>query len=258
MPIYNRALPPMGRVYRRVHWLVGRVYRRVNRLVGRVYRRVYLPPVDTIPDIRSRYPGFSAVREAIRQAGTDSLSHFGPGYASEGGLSLQQNPDEFAALCAFLEERGPHRTYVEIGSASGGACLFLYRRLGFDQVVSLDDGGHPRAPEQPANFAQIPGIRQYVGDSHAPKAVSYLEAELSSPIDVAFVDGDHSHAGVMQDIHLVRRFCRPGSLLILHDTVAAPGVEKAWLKCLRSDFLKPVAEYVGNERPLGIGIAEIL
>lgn len=254
MPLYKRALRPMGRVYRRVHLLAGRVYR---PLIGRMYRRVYLPRVDTIPDIRSRNPGFSAVRDAIRQAGTDSLSHFGNGYSFEGGLSLQQNPDEFAALCEFLDERKPHRTYVEIGSASGGACLFLYRRLGFDQVVSLDDGGHPRALEQPANFAQISGIRQYVGDSHAPTAVSYLETELNGPIDVAFVDGDHSYAGVMQDIHLVRRFCRPGSLLILHDTVAAPGVEKAWLKCLRSDFLKPVAEYVGNERPLGIGIAEI-
>jgi predicted O-methyltransferase YrrM len=254
VPICDRTLRPIGRVYRRVQLLVERGYR---LLVGRAYRRIYLPRVDTIPDIRSRNPGFSAVRDAIRKAGTDSLSHFGNGYESEGGLSLQQNPDEFAALCAFLEERRPHRRYVEIGSASGGACVFLYRRLSFDQVVSLDDGGHPRAPEQRENFAQIPGIRQYVGDSHAPAAVSYLENELSGPIDVAFVDGDHSYAGVMQDIDLVRRFCRPGSLVILHDTVATPGVEKAWLKCARSDLFKPLAEYVGNERPLGIGIAEI-
>jgi cephalosporin hydroxylase len=253
MPSY-RALEPIRRVYRTLREMVGRAY---GPRIRRIYRRRYLSEVDTIAAIRSRYPDFSFIRDAIRNAGTDSLSHFGNDYAFEGGLSLQQNPDEFAALCAFLEERGPHRTYVEIGSASGGACLFLYQRLGFERVVSLDDGGHPRAPEQPANFAQIPGIRQYVGDSHAAAAESYLEAELDGPVDVAFVDGDHSYAGVMQDIELMRRFCQPGSLLIFHDTIAAPDVEKAWLKSIRSDSLKPVAEYVGDERPLGIGIAEI-
>ena len=254
MSLFTRALQAAGRVYGRARESAGRVY---GPLLRRMYRRIYLPRVDTIRDIQVRNPGFGEIRDAIRQAGTDSLTHFGNEYAFEGGLSLQQNPDEFAALCAFLEERGPHRTYVEIGSASGGACVFLHRRLEFEHVLSLDDGGHPRAPEQAANFAQIPQMRQYVGDSHAPKAATYLETELRGPIDVAFVDGDHSYAGVMQDIELVRRFCRPGSLLILHDTVAAPDVEKAWLKCLRSDSLKPVAEYVGNERPLGIGIAEI-
>ncbi len=226
-------------------------------MIGRAYRRVRLARADSIQAIQTRNPEFSTLRDAIRAAGTDSLGHFGNEYAFEGGLSLQQNPDEFAALCAFLEERGPHRTYVEIGSASGGACLFLYRRLAFELVVSIDDGGHPRAPEQPANLAQIPGIRQYIGDSHAPGAAAFLEAELKRPIDVAFVDGDHSYEGVAQDIHLVRGFCRPGSLLILHDTVAAPGVEKAWLECLRSSSMKPVAEYVGTSIPLGIGVAEI-
>jgi len=250
----NGAFRSTGRVYRRLRRLVDADYRLA---IGRAYRRVRLLRADSIPSISKRTAGFSAIGEAIRQAGMDSLSHFGNGYALEGGLSLQQNPDEFAPLCSFLKERGPHHTYVEIGSTSGGACLFLYRELGFDNVLSLDDGGHPRAAEQPANFAEIPRIRQYVGDSHAPAAARYLETELRGPIDVAFVDGDHSYAGVMQDIDHVRRFYRPGSLLILHDTVAAPGVEKAWLKCLRSASLKPVAEYVGSERPLGIGIVEV-
>ena len=226
-------------------------------MAGRLYRRFRLSRVDTITDVRHRGPQFAVARGEIRQAGTDSLSHFGNDYAFEGGLSLQQNPDEFAALCAFLAERSPNRTYVEVGSASGGACLFLYRKLGFDRVITLDDGGHPRAPEQSGNFAQIPGLLRYVGDSHAESAASFLEKALDGPIDVAFIDGDHRYAGVMQDIRLVRRFCRPGSLLILHDTVASPGVELAWLQCLRSNGLKPVAEYVGDERPLGIGIAEI-
>jgi predicted O-methyltransferase YrrM len=197
------------------------------------------------------------VRRAVLESGTDSLQHFGNNYASEGGLSLQQNPDEFAALCLFLEERRPHRVYAEIGSASGGACLFLFQRNAFEEVISLDDGAHPRASEQATNFSQIPGVRRFVGDSHSRDAVRFLEHELAGPIDVAFVDGDHSYIGVKQDIKLMRRFCHPGSLLILHDTVAAPGVEKAWLETVRSPHFIPLAEFVGDERPLGIGIAEI-
>src|SRR5664280_1988073 len=254
MRIRKHTVRPIGRAPRQLRRLVG-----ADRglMVGRAYRRVRLARADSIPAIQGRNPDYATLRHAIREVGTDSLAHFGNGYTFEGGLSLQQNPDEFAALCTFLKERGPHRTCVEIGSASGGVCLFLYRRLGFELVVSLDDGRHPRAPEQPANFAQIPGVRQYVGDSHAPAAAAFLKAELDRPIDVAFVDGDHSYEGVMQDIHLVRRFCRPGSLLILHDTIAAPGVERARLECLRSRFARPVAEYVGTSVPLGIGIAEL-
>jgi cephalosporin hydroxylase len=231
---------------------------RAVRLFGRGYRRLYLPRVDTLPEVRRTSQGFTALRDEIREAGTDSLDHFGNGYAFEGGLSLQQNPDEFAALCMFLGRRGPHAIYLEIGSASGGACLFLYRKFRFSQVISMDDGGHPRAIEQERNFAEIPGVLRYVGDSHAPGAARFLEEELAGPVDVAFVDGDHSYSGVMQDIDLVRRFLRPGSLLVLHDTVASTGVERAWLRCIRADFLRPVAEYVGTERPLGIGIAEAL
>jgi predicted O-methyltransferase YrrM len=254
MAIYDRTLRRVQHLYQGAHSAARRAF---AELMERVYRRRYLAGVDRIPDIRNRNADFETIREAIRQAGTDSLSHFGNDYAFEGGLSLQQNPDEFAALCAFLGERGPHRTYVEIGSASGGACLFLYRRLRFDNVVSIDDGSHPRAAEQSENFAEISGIRRYLGDSHAESAATYLENELNDPIDVAFVDGDHSYAGVTQDIDLVRRFCRPGSLLVLHDTVAVPDVRRAWAECVKSEFFKPVAEYVGTNIPLGIGIVEV-
>ena len=231
----------------------------VNRLVhpaGKIYRRLFMPTIDTIPQISARHSDFAPVRAEILEAGTDSLQHFGNEYVAQGGLSLQQNPDEFAALCMFLDERDSHGTYVEIGSASGGACLFLYRRRHFSRVLSLDDANHPRAAEQPENFSHIPGIRQFVGDSHSQQALRFLNTELTAPIDIAFIDGDHSHEGVMKDISLLARFLGPGALMILHDTVAAPGVELAWIRQIRSARFKPLAEYVGRVKPLGIGIAE--
>jgi predicted O-methyltransferase YrrM len=211
--------------------------------------------LDSVTTVRGRHPDFDDVRDAIRAAGTDSLSHFGNDYAHEGGLSLQQNPDEFAALCLFLEEQADRDAYLEIGSASGGACVFLYERLGFREVISLDDGNHPRAAEQAANFARIPGIQRYVGDSHAPAAGAFLREVLTGPIDVAFIDGDHSYAGVVQDVQLVRPVLRPGGIVIFHDTVAVPDVKRAWRESTRHGDFSPVAEFIGFEHPLGIGVA---
>lgn len=223
--------------------------------------RVFSRPkehLDTIEKIQERNPEFGQLQKEVRLAGTDNLPFFANDYAFEGGLSLQQNPDEFAALCALLEERKPHATYVEIGSASGGACLFLHRKLGFSQVLSLDDGRHPRATEQPANFQEIIGLNQYVGDSHTDAATRFLATHVGPDgIQVAFIDGDHSYEGVMQDILLIKPFCKPGTLIVFHDIVAVPDVKEAWLNGQRLKLFKPIAEYVGQNLPLGIGVAEI-
>lgn len=220
-----------------------------------LYRRTQLGKLDAIQDIRARHGDeFVRVRDLIRTSGTDSLSHFGNGYTYEGGLSLQQNPDEFAALILLLKERRPYANYMEIGSASGGACLLLQREIGFERVMSLDNGEHPRAVEQKQNFSQIPNFRQFLGDSHSTAARDYLRQNVEGKLDVAFIDGDHSYEGVWQDIELTLPFCRPGTIIILHDTVACDGVERAWLRGVRERRIKPIAEYIGEEKPLGIGV----
>lgn len=201
---------------------------------------------------------FVRLRALICESGTDCLRKFGNGYTHQGGLALQQNPDEFAALCLFLKQQGPLTTYLEIGSASGGTGLILSRQLGFDLFASIDDGSHPRAGEQVANLGDIRGFCQYVGDSHSPGAQAFLEETLAGvPLDVAFVDGDHSEAGAWQDIELVRPFCHTGTLLVLHDTTACHGVEVAWLRAVREGIVTPVAEFFGHHKPLGIGVGRI-
>jgi hypothetical protein len=202
-------------------------------------------------------PGFGVLRDQVRASGTDSVSHFGNGYSGEGGLYLQQNPDEFAALVLRLRQHGPIRNYVEIGSASGGACRFIYENVGFERAFCLDDGQHPRAPEQSRNFAHVKNLKRFVGDSHSTDARRFLAENLYEPADVAFIDGDHSYEGVWADIRLAMAFSRPGTLFVFHDTVACDGVERAWLGVLKGGLVKGVAEYVGSERPLGIGIGVV-
>lgn len=221
-------------------------------------RRRQLSGIDTLAALAKRRVDFEAVRDEVRRSGTDSLSHFGNGYTREGDLFLQQNPDEFAALCLFLREQNAIRNYVEIGSASGGACLFLYRHLGFEHTLSLDDHGHPRAVEQQKHFGQIKDLKQFIGDSHSMEASQFLRDNLSGKINVAFIDGDHSYEGVSQDIQLVLPFCEKGTTLIFHDTVACEAVEKAWLESVRNKVVRPLGEYIGAEKPLGIAVGAVL
>lgn len=231
---------------------------RIYQAKAWLHRRRTFGAVESIAEVMGRHNDFDQLRARVRASGTDSLSHFGNGYTHEGGLFLQQNPDEFAALALFLRERGPHTNYMEIGSASGGACLFLSREVGFRRVLSLDDGQHPRAVAQSENFAQVPNFKQFLGDSHSEAARSFLEENVEGKLDVAFIDGDHSYEGVWQDIQLARPFCRRGALMILHDTIACEGVKRSWHQCAEEGILKPLAEFIGADKPLGIAVGETI
>jgi hypothetical protein len=214
--------------------------------------------MDSIENMRGRHARFEYTVGRIRAAGTDSLSHFGNGYVHEGGYSLQQNPDEFAALSWLLWERCRGLPYLEIGSASGGALRFLHERCDFSWLGSMDNHGHHRWLEQDSNWGHI-HVNTFVGDSHGEEARMQLAAwvrTLRQPLATAFVDGDHSYEGVTQDIVLVRECLAPGSLLVLHDIVACDGVKRAWQEA--ASWAKPIAAYVGAERPLGIGVLEVL
>ena len=144
---------------------------------------------------------------------------------------------------------------MEIGSGSGGTCRFLHEMVGLGSALSLDDGTHPRAGEQAENFRHVPNFRQFLGDSHSEEARDFLAASLGGDtLDLAFIDGDHSYKGVWQDIQLTLPFCRKGTLVLFHDTVACDGVRKAWEKAVMQREIKPLAEYIGEDRPLGISV----
>jgi len=215
---------------------------------------------QTIDDIRGRAEAqFDALRDKIRASGCDSLGHFGNHYTFEGGLSLQQNPDEFAALTLFLGEHARHRLYMEIGSASGGACLFLQREVGFDRLLSIDDGSHPRASEQDNNFGQIPNLTRFIGDSHSVAAREFLAKHCGkASIDVAFIDGDHSYEGVKKDVEMTLPFCRKGALVLFHDTIACDDVNQIWKESINRCWLSPLAEFIGREKPLGIAVGSVI
>lgn len=230
----------------------------VHRAAHLIARRG-LPRMRSIADMRQRHSAFEEIVTQVRATGTSSLSHFRNDYTHEGGLRLQQNPSEFASLVLLLQERRPIGEYIEIGSASGGTGRYLADAVSFATFTSIDDGRHPDAPHQTDNFAKIEGFGQFLGDSHSEAARDYLTQRFPlHDIEVAFIDGDHSWEGVSQDINLVRPFCRSGAWLVFHDTVACEGVERAWISSIRKGVISPVAEFIGNEVPLGIGVGCVL
>jgi predicted O-methyltransferase YrrM len=212
--------------------------------------------VDTIEKLRAQHPNaFDPMVEAIRDAGTDNLSFFGNGYRREGpgSYSLQQNPDEFAALTLFLQSAIDIQfSYLEIGSASGGAARWLHEHLDFEEMFSIDDGGHHRYPELSDNFRNLP-MEHLRADSHGPEAKAWLE-HWHTTFDVIFIDGDHAWPGVWQDVELCKPHWRTGSLVIFHDIVACGGVKAAWENGVKEGWWITLAEYVGAERGLGIGV----
>jgi len=232
--------------------------------------------LESIDTARRRDQGrFAELLQKIRAAGTDNLSFFGGGYEKEGGYSLQQNPEEFAALVAYLGVAVIARpTYLEIGTASGGVCRLLHEEIGFGRVIVMDDYGHHRWTEQAEHLGKVKlslppdAYAEHIGDSHAPAARTFLDDQCAevvlfptggegvdrARIDVAFVDGDHTYAGVSQDLGLVRYCMRPGGLVILHDIVACEGVKRAWEELHWCD---KVAAFIGSGRPLGIGVGRV-
>lgn len=253
---YTSRLPaqPLRSELDQIEWVAARERR---RLAGSLRRQQEIGEIPGIRDVVAD-PAFEELRTQVRESGCDCLRKFANGYTREGGLALQQNPDEFAAFCLFLQRRGPFPTYVEIGSASGGTTLFLSTHVGFGRVMSIDDGQSLRAVEQAVNLAQIPNLTQYRGDSHSPEARAFLEASLPGrDLDLAFIDGDHSEEGVWADLELILDFVRPGSLIAFHDTRSCEGVENAWLNAAQQGLILPLAEFVGETRPLGIGVGEV-
>lgn len=209
--------------------------------------------MKTLSDMRS-HPRFDELRQLVENAGSDSKEFFGG--TINGGYHVQQNPDEFAALLCYLLERC--RTislYGEIGVAAGGTTRLIYEVVGFVGGILIDNGVHPKHQHFKDNTAAFADrLEVLIGDSHSKEVRNELGWNMPAvgQFDVVFIDGDHSYEGVKQDIELVRPYCTGTTLAIFHDTIICDGVKQAF-----NELPDRVAEFVGDQKQFGIGIARI-
>jgi cephalosporin hydroxylase len=140
-----------------------------------------------------------------------------------GGLFFAPGPaqheNEILTMLAFAAEREP-RTVVEIGTSTGGTTFLLGALLpSVSRLIGIDI--FVRNQLRLRTFAR-PGLdlRFISGSSSAPSTMAALVAALDDrPIDLLFIDGDHSFRGASHDFRAYRELVSPGGLIAFHDIV---------------------------------------
>jgi hypothetical protein len=133
-----------------------------------------------------------------------------------------QKHEELAAFLAIVADLDPLRIIVEVGAYAGGT-LWAWQQLGDVRVIGVDlpPPGRPSGPT-----VNDDGMTVILGDSHDPATMEQLVAHLDGePIDMLFIDGDHTYEGVKADYELYSPLVRPGGIVGFHDICHHAGLE---------------------------------
>lgn len=176
-----------------------------------------------------------------------------------------QDAEELVAFLRVVRDLSP-RTVLEIGTARGGS-LFLLCRTAHPEatLVSVDlprgkfSGGYADwlAPLYRSFSAGHQSIELVRGDSHSQETLSQVRRHLrEAPVDLLFIDGDHSAAGVRLDFEMYSPLVREGGLIAFHDISPGRvenvgGVPEFWQE-IRSSYR--TREIVGRLWREGFGI----
>lgn len=146
-------------------------------------------------------------------------------------VAPMQMEDELLRFMELVRERAPKRV-LEIGTARGGSLFLLCQVCPDDALLISADlpegefgGGYPRwkVPLYRRFAKGRQGLRLIRGDSHAPDTLEKVKAALGGePLDLLFIDGDHSYAGVSRDLADYGPLVRDGGIVAMHDVVPGP------------------------------------
>jgi hypothetical protein len=189
-------------------------------------------------------PSLDELIAAIERAGSGGAEFFGYPERAD-GLYLQQDPEEFARFVHYMAVHGPKGNLtLDIGIASGGQTKFLRDYYSAEKTIVVDIGQHPNFREWPRIKKQLNTdlILEIIEDSHKPSVREKL-APYRGKVDFAFVDGDHSYAGLRKDIFLARELLRPGGWMALHDTLAVADCKRVHEEMLQSSIFGLVRNF---------------
>jgi cephalosporin hydroxylase len=145
---------------------------------------------------------------------------------TERAIAVQQVPSEIREFADLVAELKP-RTTLEIGTSRGGSLFILCRLTAPDgTIVSVDmpgaGYGEAYTPAHARLFELFPSRRQSLSlvkaDSHSPETRKQVEGLLKGkPVDLLFIDGDHSYEGVKKDFEMYSPFVADGGMIGFHD-----------------------------------------
>jgi hypothetical protein len=144
-------------------------------------------------------------------------------------FGASQDPWELTAAMKLAAEVNPE-IIVEIGCDRGGT-LYAWRAL-CPRVYGITLEDNSASTGGSGLGLETHGAMVLVGDSHEPLARRWLlsclidaeDPRSYQPVDVLVLDGDHSAAGVRQDVSDYGPLVREGGLILLHDIDSVPDV----------------------------------
>jgi len=124
-----------------------------------------------------------------------------------------QKDAELAGFLALAMDLNPLEVVVEVGSYDGGT-LWAWQQISPTVIgVDLPPPGH----EDVVRLNSL-GCPVVCGDSHSQATLDQLKDVLAGrPVDMLFIDGDHSYDGVKADYEMYAPLVRPGGLVGFHD-----------------------------------------
>ena len=177
-----------------------------------------------------------------------------------------------AEIHAFIERvagRKP-RTVLEVGTGEGGTLMLLAMAADPEAtIISVDlphgsfGGGYPFWKAIYFQRFAVPPQRMHLlrANSHARSTLQQVRTILADrPLDVLFIDGDHTYRGVKTDWEMYAPLVARSGLVGFHDIVRHPPETGCEVHILWRELQArcPNAEIIADHEQLwgGIGIVE--
>lgn len=134
-------------------------------------------------------------------------------------LTATQKENEMIRLLAIASKLRL-KSVVEIGTGNGGTFYMLCKAAERDAILLTIDLQNDWKRAVLLRSCSKRGQRIHVirGNSQEQKTFEKVIRELGSKeLDLLFIDGDHSLAGVARDFELYSKLVRPGGVIAMHD-----------------------------------------
>ena len=169
---------------------------------------------------------------------------------------MQDYPKQVETIRKLISENNI-KTVMEIGFNAGHSCEVFLTSSPDVTVTSFDINQHGYTAYGVRYIMEnYPGRLEFIPGSSTDTVPAYPDKKF----DLIFVDGAHDYGTALQDLHNCRRLARPGTIVIMDDTVSTfekfqpwnDGPVRAWGD-IREDRL--VKELFSEDYDMGRGMS---